>query len=221
MKTKGGSGYAVSLQSRLSRNLLDRSNGVDELFATERLDEEGSRTRARLRGGFQIQDGDGLRFLQGANIAPDLPSSERQSQVVLANTFESRDLSSDSQDRIQPQENNDSFQTGLRFFPVLSGPVRGNFDRGLRRKGGPDPFLQTRLRYVSQPGKWFFTPTQFLFWRQSDGGFRSTTRLYVDRQFESDVLLRFRSQGTISEDSRGLEYDNSVTAFVKAEMRWD
>lgn len=210
---------ADEIRANLSERVIALTNSVDALFGTERLDEESKNSRARIRVGFELNEGGGFDIRQGANIALDLPKTERRLQLLFTNTLEGRE-SSPFGDGIQTPTTDDTFQSGLRYFLFSQGPARVNIDGGLKWNGGITPFVQLRGRYIFADKDWAITPTQFIFWRRKDGEFGESSRLYIDRKITGQTLLRLRTEGTLSQDSDGLEYNQSLTSYTQERETW-
>ena len=46
------------------------------------------------------------------------------------------------------------------------------------------------------------------------------TRLYLDNKINDNTLLRFRTEGQLSEESDGLEYNQSITTYTQVNQEW-
>lgn len=198
-----------------SRWVGDVADGVDRFFVDENADEANNETRVRIGGGVEIVDGEGLGVDSRFRLDLHLPRTSRRLTVVL--------IGSDADHPLRDalgQEDDDTVAGFLRYFLLDRDAAWLSLDGGTKFRPEPDPFGRIRgVRRIAVGDLLSITPRQTFYWELADG-FGETTRVDVDRQIGERSLLRWRSEGTWSEVSEGVDLFMEVSGSRQlAELR--
>jgi hypothetical protein len=197
----------------------------DGLFGDLRYDRDSSETFGRL-GLFQNYDRrDQLdtRFKLRARYA--LPNMKNRLRLTLARGDEQR-LVEERPSGVQkplPQGfqfvDDDAWLLGLGYSKTNSLEDGFDFGVGVRLNSPVDPYVKVAYRHnliFSDNTMLRFRQTPF--WRDSRG-FGSTTQLTLDHLAAENVLLRWGNSGTVAEDTEGLDWSTSISAFQSLKKR--
>jgi len=203
--------------SYLSRRLCEPAAWFDGFFGDPRAFEETPvGTFFRLRNSLQWDEteGFGFRVRVRANIL--LPRVSERVRLLITRD---EDISGDFQD--DPDRfDDDRTRLGLRF--IASGNRRSQFDiDGTIRlsSGSLNPRARARYRVVhGLTSSSLIRGTQSVFWERVDG-FGTTSRVDLEWLPSRDGLVRWTTQGTVSEGSDGIDWRTSVTAFRQLTRR--
>lgn len=191
----------------------------DGLFGNPRYEQDSEETFGRL-GLFEIYDRrDKLdtRLRLRARFA--LPNLENRLKLTFGRGDEQTLVEERPADTENPQppnlqsENDDAWLLGLGYS--RQGGLENGFDFGVgvRLRSSLDPYAKATYRH-----NFIFSNNTMLrfretpFWRDSRG-FGATTQLSLDRLATDTVLLRWNNVATVAEDTDGMEWGTSTTAF--------
>jgi len=191
----------------------------DGLFGTPRYDQDSEETFGRL-GLFETydrRDRFDSRLKLRARFA--LPNLQRRLKLTLGRGDEQTLVEERPSDTENPQpptfakENNDAWLLGLGYSKQASLENGFDFGVGVRLSTPVDPYVKATYRHnfiYNEDTMLRFRETPF--WRDSRG-FGATTQVSLDHLATETVLLRWNNVATVAEDTDGMEWGTSTTAF--------
>jgi hypothetical protein len=204
--------------SYLSQRLCEPAAWFDGFFGDPRSFEETPvGTFVRLRSSLQWDETKGWGVGMRVRASVLLP---RVSERVRLLVTRDEDVSGDFRDGPAVDDSDDRTRLGLRFIASEQARSQLDFDGTVRASSsGLNPRVRGRYRYVQG-----LTPrtlgraTQTVFWERDDG-FGTTSRLDWEWLPDRDRLVRWTGQGTVSQESDGVDWRTSVTAFRQMSRR--
>lgn len=210
-------GSGISILDRSRSMVHDFTEGVarhvDGWFG-DRPFEEGGSVSGRI--GFKFlarqHEGPDASFRFGAKL--DMPNVKEQTYLFFGQENE-RDLLIDqpepfTRSELLIPEDRRQDQT---FFAGVGYALRDNVDFRAGLRSGIKPFAQARYKMawaLGERNRIDFRET--LFWNRKDG-VGSTTALSFGHGFTRTLAFRWQLAGTISEETDGLAWSNSVGIF--------
>ena len=191
----------------------------DGLFGNPRYDQDSEETFGRL-GLFETYDRrDKLDTRLRLRASFSLPNLENRLKLTLGRGDEQALVEERPTDTENPQppsvesDSDDAWLLGLGYNK--QGGINNGFDFGvgMRLSSGLDPYAKATYRH-----NLFFGDRTMLrfretpFWRDSRG-WGATTQLALDYLAADTWLLRWNNIGTVAEDTDGLDWGTSTTAF--------
>ena len=204
--------------SYLSRRLCEPAAWFDGFFGDPRaLEETPVGTFLRLRNSLQWDQSDGWSFGLRARGNIELPQVSDRVRLLISRD---EDLSGELRDGPAADDRDDRTRLGLRFIASERMRSQLDFDGTVRVSGGSlNPRLRARYRYVQGlTDDSLARFTQTLFWERSEG-FGTTSRLDLEWLPDRDRLIRWSGEGTVSQESDGVDWRTSVTAFQQLDLR--
>ncbi len=204
--------------SYLSQRLCEPAAWFDGFFGDPRSFEETPvGTFVRVRNALQWDETEGFSYGLRVRANVSLP---RVSERVRLLVTRDEDVSGDFRDGPTADDSDDRTRLGLRFIASERARSQLDFDGTVRVSGtGLNPRLRGRYRYVrGLSANTLGRATQTLFWEREDG-FGTTSRLDWEWLPDRDRLVRLTGQGTVSEESDGVDWRTSVTAFRQISPR--
>lgn len=203
-------------QRRLLETLCSAALWFDGLFGERRNLSAAKNAHGRVELSFFESEYEGTRVKLRGNVRVDFPNLERRLHAFIGRDDED-DFISDRTEGLALRsqflnvETNEGWLAGLGYG--LPGSYRQRTDFRIGGKLGSEPkiFVQGRHRrnwILDRRNIWRFRET--LFWTNRDG-FGSTTSIDYDHIFKRSMLFRWANIGTISEETKGLEWR---TAFL-------
>lgn len=191
----------------------------DGLFGNPRYDQDSEETFGRL-GLFENYDRrDKLETRLRLRARFSLPNVENRLKLTLGRGDDQAIVEERPTDTENPQpanfesDSDDAWLLGLGYNK--QGGLENGFDFGVgvRLSSGLDPYAKASYRH-----NFFFGDDTMLrfretpFWRDSRG-WGATTQLALDHLATESVLLRWNNVATVAEDTDGMEWATSTTAF--------
>ncbi|MFU8833037.1 MAG: hypothetical protein ACNA7J_12920 [Wenzhouxiangella sp.] len=204
--------------SYLSQRLCEPAAWFDGFFGDPRSFEETPvGTFVRVRNALQWDETEGFSYGLRVRANVSLP---RVSERVRLLVTRDEDVSGDFRDGPAADDSDDRTRLGLRFIASEQARSQLDFDGTVRVSGaGLNPRVRGRYRYVrGLTSRTLGRATQTVFWERDDG-FGTTSRLDWEWLPDRDRLVRLTGQGTFSEESDGIDWRTSVTAFRQISPR--
>lgn len=205
-----------SAQRKLYEMLCGAALWFDGLFG-ERRDIQAARgVSGRLEISFFNSEYEGTRLKSRGNVRVDFPNLEHRMHAFLGRDDED-DFISDRTEGLALRsqfldvETDEGWLAGLDYGLPGSYKRRTDFRVGGKLGSEPKIFAQARHRrnwIIDRRNLWHFRET--IFWTNRDG-FGSTTSVDYDHILRRSMLFRWANIGTISEETKGLEWR---TAFL-------
>ena len=204
--------------SYLSQRLCEPAAWFDGFFGDPRaLEETPVGTFIRMRNSLQWDQSEGWSFGLRARGNIELPRVSDRVRLLISRD---EDLSGELRDGPGADDGDDRTRLGLRFIVSEQARSQLDFDGTVRTTSrGLNPRLRARYRYVhGLTENSLARLTQTVFWERSDG-FGTTSRLDLEWLPDRDRLIRWTGQGTVSQESDGMDWRTSVTAFQQLDLR--
>lgn len=191
----------------------------DGLFGNPRYDQDSDGTFGRL-GLFETYDRrDGLDTRLRFRGRFDLPNAKQRLRLTLGRGDEQELVEqrpANTENPLPPtfqSANDDSWLLGLGYSKQGGYENGFDFGVGVRLRSPVDPYVKATYRHNIL----FNTDTMLRFretpfWRDSRG-LGATTQVALDHLATDTVLLRWNNVVTVAEDTEGMEWGTSASAF--------
>ena len=204
--------------SYVNQRLCEPAAWFDGFFGDPRSFEETPvGTFIRVRNAVQWDETEGWSF--GLRVRANVLLPRVSERVRLLVTRDD-DISGEFRDGPAADDSDDRTRLGLRFIASEAARSQLDFDGTVRVSGsGLNPRVRGRYRYVRG-----LTPrslgraTQSVFWER-DEGFGTTSRLDYEWLPDRDRLVRWTTQGTVSQESDGIDWSTSLIGFRQLSPR--
>jgi hypothetical protein len=204
--------------SYVNQRLCEPAAWFDGFFGDPRSFEETPvGTFIRVRNAVQWDETEGWSF--GLRVRANVLLPRVSERVRLLVTRDD-DISGEFRDGPAADDSDDRTRLGLRFIASEAARSQLDFDGTVRVSGsGLNPRVRGRYRYVRG-----LTPrslgraTQSVFWER-DEGFGTTSRLDYEWLPDRDRLVRWTTQGTVSQESDGIDWRTSLIGFRQLSPR--
>lgn len=191
----------------------------DGLFGTPRFDQDSEETFGRL-GLFETFDRrDKLDTRLRLRARFSLPNVERRLKLTFVRGDEQSIVEERPADSENPKPanfqsvNDDAWLLGLGYSKQAGLENGFDFGIGVRLNTPVDPYVKATYRHnfiFNEDTMLRFRETPF--WRDSRG-FGATTQVSLDHLATDTVLLRWNNAATVAEDTDGMDWGTSTTAF--------
>lgn len=203
----------------LNRELCEPAEWFDAFFG-DPLSEERTPVGTRIRWRNQVRwdDREGMDYRSRLSGNVRLPNVSERVRLLISRDS---DPAGGALDEDRPTaEQTDRTEVGLRF--IIREEARSEFDVDAGVRGGLPPKLFTRARYrytypTADNKLWRLTETAF--WRSDDEGFGLESRLDWEWLVDPLTLVRWNGNATISQDTDGVDWGSSVTAYHQLDER--
>lgn len=191
--------FVDQVHAKLSGDILNVANKLDNFFGNDRSDDESNNTRIRIytiSTKFEAQNPSTEGNLKLQLV---LPKTQKRLQLVVESDDDDEDQNNDAagvgannQANPNNQNNSNATSAALRYIVDAAG-IRTSFDSGLRFTDTPQLFYRIRFRKnVRLSDKWVFRPVEQIRWLQ-DEGHSSNTDLDFDRSIDKTWSFRFQN----------------------------
>lgn len=205
-------------QGFFSKRVCTPATWFDRFFGGERTDDVAS-ALVRVLPSVQYSERDFTDAGVRVRARWNLPNLRDRLNVVVNDDSDERDglMQGETQRPQQANAPGRESSAALRYLVRLAGRSGADIDVGLRG----DVKLFTRARYYYL---WEHSPvlqsriTQSLFFRDGEG-FGESTRFEVERLLAEDLLLRWTTLGTLSEELDGFELREGVQLLRQIDRR--
>jgi len=197
----------------------------DGLFGNARFDQDSDATFGRLSLFETYDRRDQLDTQLRLRARYALPNMKTRLRLIVARGDEDQlvEERAATADKPLPQGfqtvGDDAWLLGLGYSKQGSLNDGFDFGVGVRLSTPIDPSVKGTYRH-----NFIFSPNTMLrfretaFWRDSRG-FGTTTQLALDYLATDNVLLRWNNTGTVAQDTEGLDWSSSITAFQSFRQR--
>jgi len=190
----------------------------DGLFGGEPDVENARNVAGRVEVSTLYTEFEGLKPQQRVRLRYDLPNLERRVNLFLGRDdrdefVEDRQEGFAIRSSVFGLETEENWLAGLGYSPPGRWNSKLDFRVGARVKSAPEVFAQSRFRrnvFLGTRDVWRIRET--VFWENRQG-FGSTTSVDFDHVLRRDLLLRWGSIGTVSEESDGLTWRSALIAY--------
>lgn len=204
--------------SYISERLCEPAAWFDGFFGDDRSFEETPiGTFIRVRNAAEWDQDGGLGY--GLSIRASIVLPRVSDRIRLLVTRDD-DFSGETRSEPALGDGSDRTRLGLRFIASERSRSQLDFDGSIGVSGGGlNPEIRGRYRYVQGlTDRTLMRATQSLFWQRMDG-FGTTSRLDWEWLRSRDELLRWTGQGTVSQESDGVDWRTGVIAFRQLDAR--
>ena len=161
-----------------------------------------------LRGGYEVNQKEGNKFLNQVKAAISLPNTQKHLQLFVGDPL------SDSEDKqfVNEQGKVDTATgVGARYFiPDFVKDLHTSLSAGFR--GILNPFVQLRVEYPMNFFDWLIRPVQYVEY-SVDSEFYEETDLYFDRRISKSEMVRLQLQRSTETQKLGMDYGASLTYY--------
>lgn len=201
---------------RLSQSLCNQVRRFDQFFGDVNFEEQYNKSFMRIRNSvvWENTTSTELKFRPRVRAKIRLPNAEDKLNLIITDDSQDPDTLS-SATEIEPEQSNsdNNVSTALRWVARKSRALELNFDVGARIDDGLTTFVRGRYRKqfaLSNDRSLRFTET--LYWRDREG-FGERTQVDLEKLINPNLVARWTSAGTFSEDSEGFEWTQRLTLF--------
>jgi len=145
-----------------------------------------------------------VKFDPSVSVNLCLPNLERRWRIFIDT------LEPDALPGTPPTDRDRTLFTGLGRVFHQTDWSRFDARTGVKWRWPPIPFARIEYRYLVKSDRWSFFPRQRVFWL-SDDGFAETTAMQADYWLTRRLIARSETAATWSEESRGLEWEQSIS----------
>jgi hypothetical protein len=197
----------------------------DGLFGNPRYDQDSDETFGRigLFENYDRRDGLDTRLRLRARYA--LPNLQKRLRLTLGRGEEQELVEERPTNTQNPPPasfqtvQDDAWLLGLGYSKQNALENGFDFGIGVRLNTPVDPYVKASYRHnFIFGGDTMLRFRETPFWRDSRG-FGETTQVTLDRLATDSVLLRWDNTGTVAEDTEGLEWSTSVSAYQSLRER--
>jgi hypothetical protein len=156
----------------------------------------------------RLADGDSFTMRARGRATFDLPRMEHRLRLFVDN------FRHDMLPGLDPLESRQEFKIGTvwQFYRDVRSLL--DLDAGVRPRFPPEPFITVRYRYDVEVGDWMLGFAQKGFWTMDDH-FGELTALSLVRQIGNNYLFRSVTAGKFSQESEGLESEQTLAVAVQ------
>jgi hypothetical protein len=203
----------------LERSILNRVVWFDNFFGNVKTEDvRKPEYLIRWRNSLRWDEGGKFKFLTSARAGLRLPKISKRLHLVVSGESEAEpspglpeDPGNPGFDRTLP--NTRLVNTELRYG-VLKAP---DFDlflgAGVRVTLPVEPFVRSRFQYTRRMGEVSLVRFgETVFWKDTVG-LGETTEVDLERQLGPKTLLRWANSGTLSQESKGLEWGTELSVL--------
>lgn len=191
----------------VSRQLVERTEDLDQFFGDERIEDDPrvALVRLRLQGTWEEKG----EFPTRARVKVRLPfpRTERRLQLVVDSLDGTEELPAEEA-KLEEEQDEESF-AGLRIAPILDRRRAVSLDLGVRVHSGLEARGELRFQRSFTFGSFGGRALQGFFWREGEG-WGERTRIDVEHGAGMFGIARSRSEAEWSEDTRGVELGQSL-----------
>lgn len=213
------------VQRRVYTGVCDTALWFDGLFGNPRYDQDSDETFGRI-GLFETYDRrDRFDTRLRLRTRFPLPIMKDRLRVTLGRGDDQalvEERPTDTENPLPPSfqtVGNDAWLLGLGYSRQSGLESGFDFGIGVRLNTPIDPYVKTTYRHnFIFSGDTMLRFRETPFWRDSRG-FGATTQIAFDRLATDTVLLRWNNTATVAEDTDGMEWGTSVTAYQSIRKR--
>ncbi len=203
----------------MSQRLCEPAAWFDGFFGDPRaLEETPVGTFIRLRNSLEWDQSEGWGFGLRVRANIELPRVSDRVRLLISRDD---DLSGDLRDGPTTDGDGDErTRLGLRFIAAAQESSQLDLDGTIRvSSDGLNPRLRARYRHVvGLTSRTLIRATQTAFWEREEG-LGTTSRVDWEWLPDRNALIRWSARGTLSEESEGVDWRTSLTAFRQLDLR--
>ncbi len=200
----------------VSQTIIETANYIDDFFANERRNTEGSRSQlvVSYAGIFDSGAGDENQYL--VNLRLHLPKTENKFRLLLQNAMDYRVEPRDSagtgpdNDRLTTSD----FAAALQYVFAESEKWQVSTRAGLKLQAPPETFIHVRIRRFAA---WQWVAgrvVQQFYWSKSQNLIEETT-FELEKVLDPRFFTRFRLNFVGQQHVQGLGMLNSLALYQK------
>jgi len=174
------------------------------------LEEEIESPWFRVRLGEEWEDYEGFKFRARFRAVVPLPGLENRLGAYLGSDADEEWEDNEEAFEREADDSGTNLTAGLRYTISRTDNFQFSSKLGMRFKYPPVFYIKPRLQYSLRSGPWFFRPIQYVYY-YTDGDLGETTKLEVSHYLGRRFLLRSYSQGTYSNESRGVDLSQNFS----------
>jgi len=206
---------------RLSQSLCNQVRRFDRFFGDVNYDEQYRRSFMRIRNSISWENTTEteLNFRPRIRANIRLPNAEEHFNLIISDDTDDPDSLSSANETLTEDNDERNVTTAIRWIAQKSKALELNLDVGVRLNDGLDTFVRTRYRkQFSLSDTRNLRLTQNFFWRRSEG-FGERTQLDLEQLFSPQLIGRWTSGGTFSENSQGVEWIQRLTLLQRIDAK--
>jgi hypothetical protein len=216
-----GGRWIDRLQRGMAHTVCQSALWFDHLFGGEVYYQEQDASHGWLRGGVVWDEQKGVDPLFRFRASLSLPRMENRLKAIVGRGEHDELIAEEggtlepSQALIDTIESDDEWLLGLGYSPARGVGNRFDLGAGVRLATPLDPYVKGSYRHYT-----FFSDRslgrlrQTVFWERSEG-YGTTSRADLERVLDPEMLVRWRTTGTISESTEGVRWETGVSLFQR------
>jgi hypothetical protein len=226
LPAEGTRSHAVidQIQRGVYRTVCTTARWFDNLFGEEHPDDVHEPVWGRLLVGAHWDERDGLEDEIHFRAEFDLPKLESRMNAFVGRSnredeVSDRNIATSALPEILSLPDDDEWLVGLGYHPLRSQNSRFDVDLGVDIESPLNPYVKARYQHRHTLGQHnLFNVRHTAFWEDKDGvGF--TERIDVDHLLGEDSMVRWRTIGTYSETTDGIDWRSQVTLYYQLSNR--
>lgn len=201
------------VRDTLSNQLIFISNYVDNFFADERMEDEGSKSKVVLSYILAHDDfrGSSREFFLKARL--HFPQTEERLRLIIDSSDEDETDVTETTAAASATENTlYDLKAALQYIFLSSKLWQVSANSGVRFSVPLDPFVRLRVRRLFFVDKIKLRFVQSVFWFQSEG-WGETTAFDIEKSISEELFFRSSSQVTGYADTNVLVFSQSFSLF--------
>lgn len=204
------------VHSSLSDRLISASNYLDNFFADERMDDEGSRSKVVVSYLTAYDYFLGLSHEYVIRARLHLPRTEHKLRLII-DSSEDEVSTNEGDDALIPKKSQvedrlQELRAALQYVMLSSKLWQISANSGVRFTVPPDPFGRLRIRRLFFVDKLKLRFVQSFFWYRSQG-VGETTSFDIEKSLSDKLFFRSNSRVTALRDSDELSFRQSFSMF--------
>jgi len=185
--------------------LQQAARKLDSFFKRADDPESTGHSTARIRLLLKLQDAEAPAPNAAFSGKLALPYAENQLHLFVDNMRRGA-LPGDE----TPNYTDESVQVGARWWLLNALRTSLHLEGGIRFHGIPDPFSQLEFEYERKLDGWLGRFTQDVFYYVKEGA-GALTQMDFERAFQNKSLFRSTTAASFTEESNGVEFEQSLS----------
>lgn len=196
----------------VSKQVQDTANRIDSFFGEERIDEESTGNRVRVRASLEVAEGGDLSAKLNVHAKLSLPRMKDRFRVVIGTD------DYDDDGRFVEKIEDADYSSALRYIVTATEKWNTNIDGGLKFRTGVDPFGRVRIRRSIPLDEWLMRLTERVMWIYGEG-WTSESSIAAERHLTDAIFFRAEGKMTWEQELDGLRFDEVLSLSTRIDER--
>ena len=208
--------------ARLSTRVQQTADRIDSFFGNERIDDEATGNRVRVRSSVEFGEGGELNTKLKLKAKFSLPRLEERFNLVFG-TDDDEGVVNEIMNRggfggsIEEVDDSD-YSSALRYIVAATERWNTSLDGGFKFRTGVDPFGRVRMRRNFGLDGWSMRLTERATWIEDDG-WTVDSAVAAERNVTDSVFFRAGGKATWVEDEHGVTLEEGLGVTYQIDKR--